>query len=275
MTDQAHVDVLRAENQRLRERCDKLQATMDSAREHVLQIERELTARATELEEVIRHADEFKHDLQKVVYKLYYFAEMVAQDTTISAAAQEAITHLIDGIRDMESLMMRRLRRLGEFLRPLHMRMGKVSLRSIVDEVRATVSSKHPQPIEWQIGELPIVIGDELLLKELFACLLDNACRFTRDQRAARIEIVSLPAGARVLVCVRDNGAGFARGRAGALFAIGYTAHSEAEGSGAGVGLAIVRRIALRHGWTVSADGEVGKGATICLSVPHSVIVAA
>jgi light-regulated signal transduction histidine kinase (bacteriophytochrome) len=61
---------------------------------------------------------------------------------------------------------------------------------------------------------------------------------------------------------VRDNGIGFDRARAQALFAPFQRHHVEAEYAGAGLGLATAQRIVHRHGGRIWAEAAVDAGAT-------------
>ncbi len=68
--------------------------------------------------------------------------------------------------------------------------------------------------------------------------------------------------GDRVEITVRDNGIGFAPQDQERIFRVFERLHGRADYDGTGIGLALCRKIAERHGGTVSAEGEPGAGAT-------------
>ena len=118
------------------------------------------------------------------------------------------------------------------------------------------------------IGELPVWDADPILLKQLFLNLLSNALKFTRKQAAARIEIGTERRGDEQLVYVRDNGAGFDAAQAEKLFVAFKRLHAQEEYPGTGIGLAIVRRVAERHGARAWAEAAPGGGATFYIAYP-------
>jgi light-regulated signal transduction histidine kinase (bacteriophytochrome) len=138
-----------------------------------------------------------------------------------------------------------------------------VNPRDLVDEVleelEPEITSRH---IEIIIGELPPCDADPLLLKQVFANLISNALKFTREQKKAQVIIGSQLTERGLTYFVKDNGAGFDMQYANRLFGVFQRLHRDEEFEGTGVGLAIIQRIILRHGGEVWAQGQLEKGAS-------------
>jgi light-regulated signal transduction histidine kinase (bacteriophytochrome) len=111
------------------------------------------------------------------------------------------------------------------------------------------------------------VSGDARLLKIALDNLLANAWKFTGRTAEPRIEFGAASSDRGPAFFVRDNGAGFDMAYASKLFGAFQRLHTSKEFPGTGIGLAIVQRIANRHGGRVWAEGAKGHGATFYFSL--------
>ena len=115
---------------------------------------------------------------------------------------------------------------------------------------------------------LPPVTGDQGSLQQVMTNLISNAVKYSRGRELAVIEVWAEERPGEWVVSVRDNGAGFNPIYAQRLFGAFQRLHSQAEFEGTGIGLATVRRIIVRHGGTVSAQGQRDAGATFSFTLP-------
>jgi PAS domain S-box-containing protein len=154
-------------------------------------------------------------------------------------------------------------------------RLSRVEVRRERVDVSAKVRSVVGQLLAAQPGrDVELVVADGLvanadraLLRILLTNLLANAVKFTSKNARARIEVGSRVENGRTVLFVKDDGAGFDMRYASKLFAPFERLHSAHEFPGTGVGLAIVQRIVARHGGTIRAESEPGKGAIFLFSL--------
>lgn len=86
----------------------------------------------------------------------------------------------------------------------------------------------------------------------------------------SEIDVDGGPEGDEAVQRVRDNGVGLDVRCVDKLFGVLQRLHGIRELEGIDVGLALVRRIVLRHGGRVWAAGALGRGASFCFSLPAS-----
>jgi len=124
--------------------------------------------------------------------------------------------------------------------------------------------------VDWVIApDLPVVQGDALLLREVWANLLGNAFKYSRPRERSRIEIGwSVDPAVGYTFYVRDNGVGFDTKYAQKLFGVFQRLHRASDFEGTGIGLALTRRILERHGGSIWAESQVGQGSVFHFSLP-------
>jgi two-component system, chemotaxis family, sensor kinase Cph1 len=149
-------------------------------------------------------------------------------------------------------------------LRPAPVDLGQL-VRVIVQECESDTPARH---IEWDIGELPRVVGDAAFLQLAVRNLMSNAVKYTRTRESAKIEIFATRTDDEYIIAVKDNGVGFDMKYGAKLFGVFQRLHRAEEFEGTGIGLANVRRIVERHEGRTWAEGRLGEGATFYFSLP-------
>ncbi len=117
--------------------------------------------------------------------------------------------------------------------------------------------------------ELPKSWLPDALVYQLFANLLGNACNYVPKESGA-IEIGCWEEKKNITYFVRDHGPGIPYHEREAIFDIFYRGKAAKQQRGTGVGLAIVRKVALRCGGEAWVEQTPGGGATFCVSVPKA-----
>jgi signal transduction histidine kinase len=114
--------------------------------------------------------------------------------------------------------------------------------------------------------ELPFIRGDIRLVARVLENLVENALRHTPAGGSVTLKLH--PERGKVRVEVRDTGCGVAPEDLEHIFDRFYRGSTSDSGdSGAGLGLAIAKRIVELHGSTIEAESRVGEGTTIRFSL--------
>lgn len=148
----------------------------------------------------------------------------------------------------------------------------EVDLSEVAAETFAELGRAEPsRAVVWDIEAGLVASADPNLLRIVFANLLGNAWKFTRDRTPAEIRFDAVRANGCTTYRIRDNGAGFDMAYASRLFTPFQRLHSPRDFPGTGIGLAIVARIIRRHEGEIHAEAEPGKGATLSFTLEPGV----
>jgi light-regulated signal transduction histidine kinase (bacteriophytochrome) len=136
-------------------------------------------------------------------------------------------------------------------------------VEDLIGQLQGQLDGRH---VEWQVQPLPVITCDPSLARVAIANLLSNAVKFTRPRDTSIIQVRAIEADGQPGIAVQDNGVGFKMAYAGKLFGVFQRLHRSDEFEGNGAGLAMVQRIAHKHGGRVWAESELEGGATFSIT---------
>lgn len=249
--------------------------------EENLRLEREVRARTAQVEASRARIQEMNDDLRAFTHNVAHDLKAPLRaidllagrlgDTMVREGSGVAVLGALEEIHDRvhraNELIDALLRLSRASYRPL--RSQDVSLRVVLEAARESVEGPGQEGgVEWVVGAMPTVRGDSVLLQQAFENLLSNAVKFQRPGATPRIEVNAVEGAGEVVIRVRDNGVGCDMRFARKLFQPFQRLHHYEEYPGSGVGLAIVARVASRHGGRVWLDSVPGEGTTVFLALP-------
>ena len=212
------------------------------------------------------------HDLQEPLRKIQTFGNLLAHksDVPLDETSRDYIKRMQSAAARMQKLLESLLlySRVATKVAPLN----KIDLSKSVEEalsnLEVTIKEKNARV---EVGELPTVKADRVQMIQLFQNLIGNALKFSRAVEAPHVKIYARKVGGAsggYEICVEDIGIGFDERYTDKIFLPFERLHGRSsEYEGVGMGLAICRKVAERHGGTISARSELGKGSTFIVTL--------
>jgi two-component system sensor histidine kinase KdpD len=224
--------------------------------------------------EALREADSLKDALLASVSH-----DLRTPLTTIKALAHDIATAGDERAATIEQQADRLNRMVADLLSLSRLNAGALPVRTelnaaedlvgaAIQQVSGTLNGREVlASIEWSE---PVLVGrfDFVHSLRILVNLIENAVKYSPD--SAPVEIAVKRAGHALLITVADRGAGIAAAEQARIFEPFYriAGVSPDGGSGAGLGLAIARRLAEAQGGTVTYQERHGGGSEFTLELP-------
>jgi signal transduction histidine kinase len=137
----------------------------------------------------------------------------------------------------------------------------------IVDDLEISI---HQKEARIEKADLPIIKGYPILLHQLFYNLFNNSLKFSKPDVKPLIKISAkhLESKQMIEIVVKDNGIGFHPRYNEEIFKTFIRLYSKDHFEGTGLGLSLCKKIVERHGGTIIANSEEGKGAEFTITLP-------
>ncbi len=236
-----------------------------------IEAERELLIKKLEANnaELERFTYTVSHDLRSPLVTIKGFLGMLAKDIADQHhdRVEKDMGRIASATDKMDALLsdLLELSRIGRIVNPPE-EIDLVQLaQDAAENVEALLRDKN---ITLTIApDLPTVPGDKVRLREVFQNLIENAAKYTGDQRSPMIEIGSRSQGEKeAVIFVKDNGLGIDPQYHARIFNLFEKLNPTVEGTG--IGLALVKRIIEVHGGKIWVESEgVGKGSVFYFTI--------
>jgi PAS domain S-box-containing protein len=211
------------------------------------------------------------HDLRAPLRAIGGFSEIIARRhrSSLNEEGQHYIDNIVQASEHMGHLIddLLNYARLGR----TGVRRQPVSLDRLMKDLRKHMQN---QLVKLQAtldvaDSLPIVIGDQTLLNQVFINLLENALKYHQPETPPQVSLTYYEQDKYVVVKVSDNGIGIPVEYQDKIFNMFQRLHSEEEYPGTGIGLATVRKSIELLGGSVWVESRVGAGSTFFIRLPR------
>lgn len=235
--------------------------------------EEKLKIYASKLESSNRELQDFAsiaaHDLQEPLRKILTFGDRLK--SKCSQALPEEGRDYIERMHSAASRMRTLIDDLLSYSR-VHSTakpFAPVDLNQVLADVLSDLEIRIDQTkAKIEVDPAPVIEADMSQMRQLFQNVIGNALKFQKPDLAPFIRIRTTINGDTCRISVEDNGIGFDEKYLDRIFSIFQRLHGRLEYEGTGVGLAVVKRIAERHGGSVTAKSKPNEGSTFIIELP-------
>jgi PAS domain S-box-containing protein len=250
------------------------------AEEALRQRDEKLQEFATQLGRSNRELQDFayvaSHDLQEPLRKITVFSERL-KEANADKFGPESLDYL-DRMQKATGRMQTLINDLLTFSRVTTKAQPFMPVK--LAEIAAGVVEDLEGRIEMvkgrvEVGTLPVIDAEPVQMRQLLQNLIGNALKFRRPEEPPVVKVEAQllpdPAAPDKQLCrltVSDNCIGFDEKYVDRIFNVFQRLHTRNEYEGTGMGLAIVRKIALYHGGDITAKSKPGEGSTFILTIP-------
>jgi PAS domain S-box-containing protein len=220
-------------------------------------------------EELEQYAYVASHDLQEPLRMVGSYLGLLERryKDQIDKDASDFIFYAVDGAKRMQILINDLLSysRVSTRGKPFEV----VNCRDLINNILKNLEvSIKESGATITLGRLPDqFVVDKTQISRLFQNLTGNALKFCKN-RKPEIEISAEDDGNRWVFVVKDNGIGIEPEYFEKIFIIFQRLHGKKDYIGTGIGLAICKKIVLRHDGEIWVNSELGKGSTFHFTIP-------
>jgi PAS domain S-box-containing protein len=234
-------------------------------------VESSLASYVEELRQSNQELEQFayvaSHDLQEPLRMVTSYLQLIEQryHDKLDADGKEFMDYAVDGAVRMKTLI-------GDLLAYSQVQRNKaefapVNMQDVVQRVLRDLKLViEDSGAEVTYDPMPEIVANKGQMAQILQNLLTNALKFQSDE-APKIHIGAERKGHGWLFSVKDNGIGIEPEHQERIFVIFQRLHARDRYSGTGIGLAICRKIAEKHGGQIWLESQLGEGTTFYFTI--------
>lgn len=237
----------------------------------------ELKVRAEKLERSNRDLEQFayaaSHDLQTPLRKVKSFSMLLREELAplleeVDEEKRQRIEKYLDFVTQGSEQSQQLIDGLLSFSRTgRNIDRSVVDLDDCLDAALFILSDDiREKGVTIKRTPLPTELVDESLMTRVFQNLVGNAIKFRAQERAPEVEVGAEDDADRHTIFVKDNGIGIDDRHSERVFVIFQRIGTQKNG--AGLGLALVKKIVESHGGAVWFESTPGEGTTFKFTLP-------
>jgi PAS domain S-box-containing protein len=235
----------------------------------------QVQALATSNQELEQFAYVASHDLQEPLRMISSYTQLLGRRYSgqLDSDADDFIAFAVDGAARMQRVIQDLLAfsRVGTKGSELVATSSDAALRQALLNLSAAIEESGAVITH---DELPVVMADETQLVQLFQNLVGNAIKYRRTTPHITVSATHVQGKTHRRdpwsFAVEDNGLGIDGQYFDRIFGMFQRLHKREEFAGTGIGLAIAKKIAERHGGTISVESTLGSGSIFRFTLPAS-----
>jgi PAS domain S-box-containing protein len=214
------------------------------------------------------------HDLRTPFSSILGFTDLLANDDELT---EEERKQYVNYIQESSKSMLSLVNSLLDWTRlqtgRIKFEPERIDSKLLVEKIIRSMSGVAIQKgieIYSTVGKNKFIFGDNNLVSQVFSNILSNAIKFTSRGDKITISVNSESSMRFLEFSVNDTGRGIKEDDLNKLFSVDkkYTSEGTAGERGSGLGLSLVKEIVEKHGGTVWAESEYGKGSTFKFTLP-------
>jgi PAS domain S-box-containing protein len=236
-------------------------------------------------EDLLQFAHVASHDLKEPLRKIKTFGSLLSQEYANDIPkkgkafldkiqyAADRMSKMVEGVLNYSTINS------GE------QTFETINLNDMIDEIKSDLElSILQKEATITVDPLPAIKGISILIHQLFYNLINNCLKFSKEGIAPVINITFWKLTKKELrkfggvnanhdyidISIKDNGIGFNKNQEDKVFNIFTRLNSKDMYEGTGLGLALCKKIVLRHKGFIYAEGNEGEGANFHLILPVS-----